>query len=196
MRQRRVPATLVLMMFTSILVRRLTLVSVPLSCAVLLTACGSSSKKATAAATTPSASAPATSGSTGATSKATSGGSGGSADMNACSLLTPAQVSAAVGFSLTTATPKTIASGQDQCDYSSSSSSGVTVIIYQPGSGVSFNILTDGTSATKSVSGVGDKAATDGTLEIDVQAGNRLIAVQSGSDNRIAVAKALVAALH
>lgn len=73
----------------------------------------------------------------------------------------------------------------------------MTVIIYQAGSGVDWTILTGDSGATTSVSGVGDKAATDGAVELDVQAGTRLIAVQSSSDTgRIAVAKAIVAAMH
>ena len=101
-----------------------------------------------------------------------------------------------VGETLSAGVSSTIADGQDQCKYDSSSSVGLTVIVYQPTSGVSWSVLLDGSSADKPVSGVGDKAETDGVVELDVQAGDRLIAVQNTSDSgRVAVAKELVGVL-
>ncbi len=106
------------------------------------------------------------------------------------------QASSLVGQTLSVGVSSTIATGQDQCRYGSDSGVGLTVIVYQPSSGVSWSILVDGSSADQPVSGVGDQAETDGVVELDVQAGDRLIAVQSTSDTgRIAVAQQLVGAL-
>jgi hypothetical protein len=76
------------------------------------------------------------------------------------------------------------------------------VIIYQPNSGVSFSTLTSTADATTSVPGVGDKAMSGG-IELDVEAGNKIIAIQAAGGigyggsftGAIAVAKALIAAL-
>ena len=101
-----------------------------------------------------------------------------------------------VGETLSTGVSSTIATGQDQCKYDGDSSVGLTIIVYQPSSGVSWSVLLDGSSANQPVSGVGDKAESDGAVELDVQSGDHLIAVQGTSDTgRIAVAKQLVGAL-
>lgn len=188
-------------------IRRVTLLSVSLAGAVALTACGSSANTAAgttgtaATAAVPSGSSgnsaylPARTSAASTTGSSSSGGSAG--DINACSLLTPAQISSITGFSYASATPRTIARGHDQCSYSSDTGTNLTVIVYQPNSGVSWTVLTGDSGADASVGGVGDKALTDRAVEIDVQTGNRLSAVQSGSDaGRVAVAKAVVAALH
>ena len=174
--------------------RRLLVVPL-LAGAILITACGSSSKKA---AGTPSTAAATVQPSTSAPSDTVSSASGGSSagEINACSLVPLAQASTLVGSTLDSSAPKTIARGQDQCVYSGGAAT-VTVIVYQPGDGVSFKMLTEASGANTSVSGIGDKAATDGALEVDVQAGKRLVAVQSGSETaRLAMVKAVVAALH
>jgi hypothetical protein len=117
-------------------------------------------------------------------------------ELDVCSLLPTDQASSLVGEALSTGVSSTIATGQDQCQYNSDSSVGLTVIVYQPSSGVSWSVLLDGSGADQPVSGVGDKAESDGAVELDVQSGDRLIAVQSSSDaGRIAVAKQLVGAL-
>jgi hypothetical protein len=111
-------------------------------------------------------------------------------------LLSADQASSLTGETLSAGVSSTIAPGQDQCVYHSDSSVGLTVIVYQSSSGVSWSVLLDGSSADQPVSGVGDKAETDGVVELDVQAGDRLIAVQTASDTgRVAVAKQLVGAL-
>ena len=131
---------------------------------------------------------------------ATAGASAGSsADIDACSLLSVEQATTLVAkYPYSAATPSTIATGQDMCTYANTGPlPDMIVIVYQPGSGVSFPVLTDASGATTSVSGVGDKAAS-GDIELDVQAGNRLIAVQAAGGvgyggsfaGAIAVAKA------
>jgi hypothetical protein len=76
------------------------------------------------------------------------------------------------------------------------------VIVYQSGSGVTFDMLKSvqsGVGAVTDVSGVGDKAI-GGPIELDIQAGDRLVAIQGAgkggnSSVAIAVGKAIVAAL-
>jgi hypothetical protein len=173
------------MIIMSAQIRRLALLSASLAGVVLLAACSSSSNSTPASTPAPS------------NAGSSAGGGSAAADVNACALVTPARVSSLVGITLDSATPTTIAAGQDQCAYSSSTGNSLTVIVYQPDSGVSWTVLTGGSGADTSVSGVGDHAATDRAVEIDVQTGNYLVAVQSGSDTgRVAVAKAVVAALH
>ena len=175
------------------------LVVAVVACVMLMTACGGSSKKAVGASVTSTHSATTLpqSGSAAPSNTASAASSGSSAgEIDACSLVTLAEASTLVGSTLDSIAPKTIANGQDQCIYSGSQNT-TTVIVYQPSSGVSFKILTAGSGANTSVSGIGDKAATDGALEIDVQRGSRLVAVQSGNEpGRVAMAKAVVAALH
>ncbi len=160
---------------------------------------------APASSTTVAASAPAP-----AATGATSSGSGG-AEIDACALLSVAQAASLVGNQYTAATPSTIAPGQDSCRYGSAEGFDLTVIVYQPWSGVTFAIVTsiqsNGGTVTN-VSGVGDKAIA-GEIELDVQAGDRIIAVEgaggtltdargtltSDYSRAVAVAKAIIAAL-
>jgi hypothetical protein len=124
-------------------------------------------------------------------------------DIDACSLMTGAQASSLTGRSYGAGVSKTIALGQDQCTYPYSGPSvDLVVIIYQPNSGVSLDIMRSvlsGVGTVADVPGVGDKAIFAG-IELDVATGQRLIAVQ-GADalnsdtGAIAIAKHLVSAL-
>lgn len=96
-----------------------------------------------------------------------------------------------------------IAPGQDQCTYPYSGPSvDLVVIIYQPSSGVSLDMMRSvlsGVGTVADVPGVGDKAIFAG-IELDVATGNRLIAVQGAGDlgvdtGAIAIAKQLISAL-
>jgi hypothetical protein len=81
----------------------------------------------------------------------------------------------------------------------------LVVIVYQPGSGVTWQTMTTvlkGTGTVTSVSGVGDKAMA-GAVELDAQAGSRLVAIQGAGGTltgdysaAAAIAKAVIAALH
>jgi hypothetical protein len=149
--------------------------------------------------------APATSSAGGApapsTSSATS--SNGSADtsskeIDACSLLSASDASSLVGETLSTGVLSTIATGQDQCKYDSSGADiGLNVIIYHGDAAPSYALVISGTGANQPVSGVGEKADDDGSIELDVELANQdVIAVQyEQAAGRLAVAKALVAAL-
>ena len=126
------------------------------------------------------------------------------AEINACSLLSAAQASSLGGNQYTAATPSTIATGQDQCDYANAGGSDLTVIVYQPSSGVSFamvNSVQQGAGTVTPVSGVGDQAIA-GAIELDVKTGDRLIAIEGAGgtltgdySHAVAVAKAIIAAL-
>jgi hypothetical protein len=174
-----------------------------------LTACGgSSSTSASSTATTATtattgaavASTPTTptkSGSLGASSK-----SGGS-DVDACTLLSAAQVSTIAGHPYTGAAPQTIAKGQDQCTYKNTAAFvDLVVIVYQPNSGVGLAMMKSvqtGVGAVTDISGVGDKAIA-GPDELDIQAGDRLVAVEGAAGGgssgvSVALGKAVVAAL-
>ena len=170
---------------------------------------GSAATSAPAAATTSGAPAaastnpqPTAAGTAGASASTSSGGAG--AEINACSLLSAAQASSLGGNQYTAATPSTIATGQDQCDYANAGGSDLMVIVYQPSSGVTFDMLTSvqkGVGTVTNVSGVGDKAIV-GSIELDVQTGDRLIAVEGaggtltgGYSGAVAIAKAIIAAL-
>jgi hypothetical protein len=117
--------------------------------------------------------------------------------------MTGAQASSLTGRDYGAGTPMTIAPGQDQCTYPYSGPSvDLVVIIYQPSSGVSLDMMKSVLSnvgTVMDVSGVGDKAIFAG-IELDVAAGQRLIAIQ-GADalnadaGAIAVGKQLVSAL-
>jgi hypothetical protein len=143
-----------------------------------------------------------TAGSTGATASTTAGGAG--ADINACSLLPAAQASSLSGKQYTAATPSTIATGQDQCEYKGADGADLTVIVYQPSSGVTFdmvNTVQQGAGTVTPVSGVGDQAIA-GAIELDVKTGDRLIAVEGAGgtltgdySHAVAMAKAIIAAL-
>jgi hypothetical protein len=180
--------------------------------AFAITACSGSSTGATTApvaATTsavsaaPSSPTEAASASAPAATGAASSGSGG-AEIDACSLLSASQASSLVGNQYTAATPSTIAPGQDQCDYARADGPDLIVIVYQPSSGVTFEMATSvqsGAGTVTNVSGVGDKAIA-GEIELDVQAGDRIIAVEgaggtltSDYSRAVSVAKAIIAAL-
>ena len=177
--------------------------------AVTVTACSSGSATSTTGAGSPIASSAAGSDSgtsTSAASSASAGGGSASAELDACSLLSTAQASTLVGKQYSGSTSKTIARGQDQCDYtpSDNQSSNLTVIVYQPTSGVTLqmmsSVLGDSSDVTN-VDGVGDKAIV-GQIELDAQAGKRLVAVQGAGgkltgdySKAAAVAKAVIAAL-
>ena len=169
---------------------------------------GSAATSAPAAATTSGAPAaastnpqPTAAGTAAASASTSSGGAG--AEINACSLLSAAQASSLGGNQYTAATPSTIATGQDQCDYANAGGSDL-MVIYQPSSGVTFDVLTSvqkGVGTVTNVSGVGDKAIV-GSIELDVQTGDRLIAVEGaggtltgGYSGAVAIAKAIIAAL-
>lgn len=153
----------------------------------------------TAASTASSSASPSASASAAASAPAAAAGG----EINACSLLTGAQASSLTGRSYGTGTASTIAPGQDQCDYPYSGAGiDLTVIVYQPSSGVSWNVMTSvlsGVGTVQQVAGVGDKAMFAG-IELDVATGKWLVSVQ-GADalnadtGSIAVAKEIVGAL-
>jgi hypothetical protein len=159
----------------------------------------SASAATSAAAATSASTSPSASPSSASTAPAAAAGG----EINACSLMTGAQASALTGRSYGTGTPSTIAPGQDQCDYPYSGPSiALTVIVYEPTSGVSWataNAVLSGVGNVMQVPGVGDKAIFAG-IELDIQTGKWIIAIE-GADklnqdtNSIAVGKALVAAL-
>jgi hypothetical protein len=158
----------------------------------------SSPSTATSAAAAASSASPSVSATASAAGAAAAGG-----EINACSLLTGAQASSLTGRAYGAGTPKTIAPGQDSCDYPYSGPSiDLTVIVYEPSSGVSWQMMTSvlgNAGAIQQVSGVGDKAMFSG-IELDVATGKWLFSVQ-GADSlnadtgSIAIGKALVAAL-
>jgi hypothetical protein len=117
--------------------------------------------------------------------------------------MTSAQASSLTGTTYGPSTASTIANGQDQCDYAYSGAGiDLTVIVYEPTSGVSWataNAVLSGVGNVMQVPGVGDKAIFAG-IELDIQTGKWIVAIE-GADklnqdtNSIAVGKALVAAL-
>jgi hypothetical protein len=179
--------------------------------AAMLTACssGSTSTPASRPATPTASQAAAPSGAVTTAAKATSrpsSAAGGSADIDACSLLSTARASSLVGKHYTAAAPKTIAAGQDQCTYNAANfGSDLTVIVYQPDGGVTMSMLKTvqaGAGKVTNLSGIGD-AAIIGPLELDAQVGTKLIAIEGAGgtligDNTkaIAVAHAVISALH
>ncbi|MEO8527809.1 MAG: hypothetical protein ABI435_01905 [Pseudolysinimonas sp.] len=140
--------------------------------------------------------------STNASSGAPGGGSGqaASAAIDVCSLVATSDAASLTGKPFTQADTSTIATGQDQCKYSDASGDSMTVIVYQGTSGVSWKMMTDvlsDSSTPTPVAGVGDQAMV-GAIELDVQAGKYLIAVEGGMDIATSgppLAKAIVAAL-
>jgi hypothetical protein len=161
--------------------------------AVAATACSSGSKSTTGDASTAKGT-PST-----AITAAASTATGTSSDVNACSFLTPAQVSSMTATKYTSAKSSRPATGQDFCTYKNTGSTGnlgdLIVIIYQADSGVSFGTLIGTTGADKNVSGVGDKARA-GDIELDVLTGDKILAVQNAGTGAVAVAKAVIAAMH
>ncbi len=180
---------------------------------VSLTACSNAPTSTTAP---PAAARPvaAVSGSTGSASEAssptrppsTAAGAAAGSKFDTCSLLSAAQASSLVGRTYTSAVSQTIADGQDQCTYATPDPTiSLMVIVYQPTSGVNLqmmsSVLGDSGDVTQ-VTGVGDKAIV-GQIELDVQTGERLVAVEgaggklSGDYTKaVAVAKAVIAGLH
>ncbi len=126
-----------------------------------------------------------------------------------CALLTLARAGSIMGKRYTSATAATIAPGQDQCTYHDPDGPDLVIIVYEPGCGVTFPMLVSvlkGVGTVKVLRGLGDKAVV-GAIELDVQAGKRLLAVQgaggtvaggySGNYARaIAVAKAVLPKLR
>jgi hypothetical protein len=126
-----------------------------------------------------------------------------------CALLSLARAESLAGKRYTSTAAATIAPGQDQCTYNNPDGSDLVIIVYQPGSGVTFSMLVTvlkSVGTVKVLRGLGDKAVV-GAIELDVQAGKRLLAVQgaggtvaggySGNYSRaIAVAKAVLAKLR
>lgn len=168
-----------------------------LTLALGLTGCSLGSLAGGSAGSTAGTTAGASAATTAGASAAPSSAGGAAAAFDACTLVSAADAATLTGYPLTGATPSTIADGQDQCVYGDSSGAGVTVIVYQPGSGVTFAMLKD-ISGGSDIQGIGDKASVGG-IELDVQAGTHLIAVQGGLDIATSgppLAKALIAALH
>jgi hypothetical protein len=153
------------------------------------------SAAASASASTPPSAPPSTA------STAPAAAAGG--ELNACSLMTGAEASSLTGRKYGGGTPATIAPGQDQCTYPYSGPSvDLVVIVYAPTSGVSWNTMQSVLSnvgTVMPVSGVGDKAMFAG-VELDVQTGKWLVAIQGADDlgrdaGAVAIGKQLVGAL-
>ena len=174
---------------------------------VVVSACGSSTKAGSVSA---SSSSTPTSGSSQSPSSAapttvSSSTGNSSAQVDTCSLLPLAEAESLAAQQYSSATPQTIASGQDQCTYASADQGAdLVVIVYQPNSGVSFAMMKsvqNGVGPVAEVTGVGDQAIV-GQIELDAQAGTRLVAVEgagglgSNEDRAVAVAKAVIVALH
>lgn len=178
---------------------RLTLGAVAASLAALsLAACGGSSA-ATSAGT---ANGPAST----AAAQATVAAGGAASTVHACSLLSAARASAIVGEHYSSATESSAGS---MCSYATTTAPIPLFIIISPGSGAAAwkeqlgTIQEDSGSAPITLNGVGDRAAGSGT-EIGVQDGSYIIDVHGGDPSgtgngfpkSIAVAKAIIAALH
>lgn len=162
-----------------------------------LAACGGSPAASSAGSSGSSA------GGTAASPAATQAAAGKS--VNVCALLTAKQASALVGFTYTKAT----SSGGTMCSYATTSAPIPLFIIVSSGSGSAAwtdalgTLKEDGGEPPKSFSGVGDRAAGDGT-QFDVQSGSWIIDVHGGDPSgngssfpkSTAVAKALISALN
>jgi hypothetical protein len=154
-----------------------------------------------------SAAAPSSGGeSTPAAAQATAAAAGTTAGtVHACSLLSAAQASAAVGVTYTSATE---ASSGQMCSYATTAAPIPMFIIVSPGAGTAAwngelaTLEEDAGSKPITLSGAGDRAAGCGT-EIAVQAGGYIIDVHGGDPlgtgnafpKSIAVAKVIIAAL-
>jgi hypothetical protein len=141
-----------------------------------------------------------------AVSSGVSPGGGSGQSLNACSLLSITRASSLTGRHYSAAKAQVTATGQDQCTYKGTAgASDLDVIVYQPASGVTWQTLTSvlkGTGTVTNVSGVGDRAMV-GAIELDAQAGSRLVAVLGAGGTltgdhsaAAAIAKAVIAALH
>jgi hypothetical protein len=136
------------------------------------------------------------------TSPSPSSAGGNSSGTNACSLLSLAQASSLVGDrTFTAAVPSTIAAGQDQCAYAvGGDTTNMIVIVYQPDSGVTFDMLSSVNASVGSIKTVSGVKAVIGSIELDAQAGSRAVAVEGGfvgqdATAAIAVTKAIISAL-
>jgi len=123
--------------------------------------------------------------------------------VNVCSLLSAKQVSALVGFTYTKATPSS-----GMCSYATTTAPIPLYIIVSSGSGSAAwtealgTLKEDGGEPPRTFTGVGDRAAGDGT-EFDVQSGGWIIDVHGGDPSgtgssfpkSTAVANALISAL-
>jgi hypothetical protein len=168
--------------------------------ALCLTACHSGSASS-AAAPPPGGSTAATAAAAGTAAAGTTAGT-----LHACSLLSAAQASAAVGVTYSKATE---ASAGQQCSYATTDAPIPLFIIVSPGAGAAAwtselaTLQEDAGSAPITLSGAGDRAAGCGT-EIAVQDGGYIIDVHGGDPlgtgnafpKSIDVAKVIIAALH
>jgi hypothetical protein len=163
---------------------------------------GSTSTSTPAAAST----SPASSSSASPSAPAPAAAGGGA--INACSLLTGAQVSSLSGgsFGSGPGVASVLATGIDQCAYAagptSSTGIGMDLIVYEPSSGLTLASLQPQLSSEGTimqVSGVGDKAEFAG-VDLDVMAGKYVFDVQAAGGTNltpgvIAMAKVVVGAL-
>ena len=143
---------------------------------------------------------PSTTSSGGGSSTAGGGSSGGT---NVCNLVGASAAGTDMGLTLTSAKSGTLSSGEDVCTYSASGSPDALIVtVYESGSGMTWATMQgvlEGTGPVKSVSGVGDKA-TLGNMQLNVQAGSRIIAIEGDSvttnpSGAEALAKKVVSAL-
>ena len=124
---------------------------------------------------------PTTSASSGASAASGGGSSGGT---NVCNLVGASTASSAMGVSFTSSKTSSFGSGEDACTYAASGSPAALIVtVYQPKSGMTWTTM-QGVLASlgpvKSVSGVGDDAAL-AKLQLSVQAGSRVIAIEGNS---------------
>jgi hypothetical protein len=124
----------------------------------------------------------------------------GGGAIDACSLLTGAQVSALSGKKVGPGVESVLSPGADQCEYPYSGPSiGTDLIVYEPSTGITLSELqvqlsSEGT--VRQISGVGDKAEFAG-IDLDVVAGRYVFDVSgAGGLNdptpAIAIAKVVV----
>lgn len=166
--------------------------------AVCLAAMSLAGCKSSSTTTGPAANPAATSAAAGGTT--TSAATAASASVDVCSLLTPAQASAIVGYTYTTATPST-----GQCSYATTTAPIPMFIIVSTGSWSqeSATLQADGSGGPLvPIAGVGDKAA-GADVEIGVQSGKWIIDIHGGDPDgtgaafpkSVALAKAIIAKL-
>jgi hypothetical protein len=153
-----------------------------------------------AAATTPGGTTP-----TGSSSAANSAAaSGGQAEpINVCALMPASTASAAAGISFTTVQERVLAKGVYDCDYGTSGYDWSIAVYEAPDTENLNNLLGDlgGSSNSKSVSGVGDKAyvspvavaAQFGSRYIEVGSANNSVSNEAGYES---LAKATIAAIN
>lgn len=115
-----------------------------------------------------------------AASQAANGHSSARPARGACAYLTVAQADRATARKWRSTAAATIATGQGQCTYTDADFDTLVITVYQPNSGVTFSMLLaveKSTGAVKMIKGLGDKAVV-GSIELDVQVGSRLLAVE------------------